>query len=82
MGKNGVKGVYDKDPTIYKDAKFYSTITFNEMKEKNIQIMDRSAIEMIEQTNIEILVFSMQNPENFQKAAHGINVGTICKKEK
>lgn len=82
MGKNGVKGVYDKDPTIYKDAKFYSSITFNEMKEKNIQIMDRSAIEMIEQTNIEILVFSMQNPENFQKAAHGINVGTICKKEK
>lgn len=82
MGKNGVKGVYDKDPTIYKEAVFYPEITYKEMKEKNIQIMDLSAIEMIEKTNIEILVFSMQNPENFQKAAHGENVGTICKKER
>ena len=78
MAKNGVKGVYDKDPTVYPDAKF----TFKEMKEFNIQIMDQTAVELIENTNIEILVFSMQNVENFQKAAQGINVGTICKKEK
>lgn len=80
MAKNGVKGVYDKDPTVYKDAKFFSEITFTQMRELNIQIMDQTAVEMIEKTNIEILVFSMQNIENFQKAAHGINVGTICKK--
>ena len=82
MAKNGVKGVYDKDPSIYEDAKFYPEITFKEMRELNIQIMDQSAIELIEKTNIEILVFSMQNVDNFQKAAHGINVGTICKKER
>ncbi len=82
MAKNGVKGVYDKDPTIYPDAKFFPEITFKEMKELNIQIMDQSAVELIENTDIEILVFSMQNVENFQKAAQGINVGTICKKEK
>lgn len=81
MAKNGVKGVYDKDPTIYKDAKFFSEITFKQMREMNIQIMDQSAVEMIEKSNIEILVFSMQNPENFQLAAQGKNVGTICKKE-
>lgn len=82
MAKNGVKGVYDKDPTVYPDAKFFPEITFKEMKEFNIQIMDQTAVELIENTNIEILVFSMQNVENFQKAAQGINVGTICKKEK
>ena len=82
MAKNGVKGVYDKDPTIHKDAKFYPEITYQEMKEKNLQIMDQSAIELIEKTNIQILVFSMQNLENFQRAARGENVGTICKKEK
>ena len=82
MAKNGVKGVYAKDPTIYPDAKFFPEITFKEMKELNIQIMDQSAVELIENTDIEILVFSMQNVENFQKAAQGINVGTICKKEK
>lgn len=82
MGKNGVKGVYDKDPTIHKDAKFFPEITYSEMRERNLQIMDQSAIELIEKTDIEILVFSMQNVENFQKAARGENVGTICRKGK
>ena len=82
MGKNGVKGVYDKDPTIYSDAKFYPEITYSEMREMNLQIMDQTAIELIEKTDIEILVFSMQDVENFQKAARGENVGTICKKRR
>ena len=80
MAKNGVKGVYDKDPTIHKDAVFFPEITYQKMRELNLQIMDQSAIELIEKTDIQILVFSMQNLENFQKAAKGENVGTICKK--
>lgn len=82
MGKNGVKGVYDKDPNVYEDAKFLPEVTYQEMREKNIQIMDQTAIELIEKSDIEILVFSMQNVENFQLAAKGKNVGTICKKER
>ena len=81
MAKNGVKGVYDKDPTKYSDAKFFPVITYKQMRDLNVQIMDQTAIELIENTNIEILVFSMQDVENFQKAARGENVGTICKKE-
>lgn len=80
MAKNGVKGVYDKDPTVYSDATFYPEITYKKMRELNVQIMDQTAIELIENTNIQILVFSMQNLENFHKAARGINVGTVCKK--
>ncbi len=80
MAKNGVKGVYDKDPTVYEDAKFFPEITYQEMREKNLQVMDQSAIELIEKTDIQILVFSMQDLDNFHKAAKGINVGTICKK--
>lgn len=82
MAKNGVKGVYDKDPTVHKDAKFFKEITYEEMQKLNIQIMDQSAIDLIKNTDIEILVFSMQNIDNFQRAAHGENVGTICKKER
>ena len=82
MAKNGVKGVYDKDPTVYSDAKFFPEITFQEMKELHLEVMDQSAIELIEKTDIQILVFQMQNLENFQKAAMGINVGTICKRSK
>ncbi len=80
MAKNGVKGVYDKDPTIYEDAVFFPEITYKQMRELNLQIMDQSAIELIENTDIQILVFSMQDLDNFHKAAKGINVGTICKK--
>ena len=80
MAKNGVKGVYDKDPTIHKDAVFFPEITYQKMRELNLQIMDQTAIELIEKTDIQILVFSMQNLENFQRAARGENVGTICKK--
>ena len=80
MGKNGVKGVYDKDPTVYSDATFYPEITYAKMRELNLQVMDQSAIELLEKTDIQILVFSMQNPENFERAAKGENVGTICKK--
>ena len=82
MAKNGVKGVYDSDPRKNPDAKFLPVVTYQEMIDMNIQIMDQSAIELIKNTNIEILVFSMQNVENFQRAARGENVGTICKKEK
>ncbi|MCQ2815349.1 MAG: UMP kinase [Bacilli bacterium] len=82
MAKNGVKGVYTKDPNVYKDAKFLPEVTYKEMEELKIQIMDASAIELIKDTDLEILVFSMSDPTNFDKAARGENVGTICKKEK
>ena len=82
MAKNGVKGVYDKDPNAHADAKFYPEITWKEMQEMNIKIMDQTAIELIEKTDIEILVFSMQNLDNFHRAARGENVGTVCKKER
>ena len=82
MAKNGVKGVYDKDPRAYEDAKFLPEVTYQEMRELGIQVMDQTAIELIEKTDIEILVFSMQEPENFRRAANGENVGTICKREK
>ena len=80
MAKNGVKGVYSKDPTKYDDAVFMPEITYKQMREMNVQIMDQTAIELIENSDIQILVFSMLELDNFHKAARGINVGTICKK--
>ncbi len=81
MGKNGVKGIFDKDPTKFADAKFYENITYQEIINKNLQIMDLSAVELIKDKDIEIRVFSMSDPENFKKVAKGENIGTTCKKE-
>ncbi len=80
MGKNGVKGVYDKDPTKYADAKFYPEITYKEILEKKLQIMDLSAVELIKDQNLQIRVFSMSDPENFIRVAMGEDIGTVCKK--
>ena len=80
MGKNGVKGVYDKDPSVYEDAKFFETITYEEILNLKLQIMDLSAIELIKDKDIEIRVFSMSDPQNIIRAANNEHIGTVCKK--
>ncbi len=80
MGKNGVEGVYDKDPTKFSDAKFIKNITYQEILDKRLQIMDLTAVELIKGENIQIRVFSMSNPDNFVKVAMGEDIGTTCKK--
>ena len=80
MGKNGVEGLYDKDPIKHKDAKFIPMITYQEIIDKKLQIMDLSAVELIKDQDIEIRLFSMSDPQNFIKVAMGENIGTVCKK--
>lgn len=80
MGKNGVEGIYDKDPTKFFDAKFFKEITYQEILEKKLQIMDLSAVELIKDKDVEIRVFSMSDPNNFLKVAMGEKIGTTCKK--
>ncbi len=79
MGKNGVHGVYDKDPRSNPDAKFFEFITFDEMLKLNLQIMDTSAIQLIKDENIKVCVFQME-ANNFIAASKGEHVGTICHK--
>jgi uridylate kinase len=79
MGKNGVEGVYDKDPRQNADAKFFPVITYEEMLKLNLQIMDTSAIELIKEKDIQIRVFRM-SADNFIAAAQGKTIGSICKK--
>ncbi|NLZ15136.1 MAG: UMP kinase [Erysipelotrichaceae bacterium] len=79
MGKNGVNGVYDKDPRTNADAKFFKFITFDEMLKLNLQIMDTSAIQLIKDENIKVCVFQME-ANNFIATAKGEHVGTICHK--
>ena len=79
MGKNGVEGVYDKDPRVDPNAKFYPVITYNEMIKQNLQIMDQTALELIKDKDIKVRVFRM-DAANFIKAAKGENVGSVCQK--
>jgi len=81
VGKNGVEGIYTADPNKDPNAKFIKTITYDEILNLNLQIMDISAIELIKDKNIQIRIFSMSNPENFLKVASGEDIGSVCKRK-
>lgn len=80
IGKNGVDGIYDDNPATNPNAKFISEITFNEIIKRNLQVMDISAIELIKDKDIDVRVFSMEDPNNFIRVAKGETLGTTCKK--
>lgn len=77
MAKYGVDGVYDDDPNKNPDAKFLSSLTFKEVLENHLQVMDASAIELIKDKDIIVRVFNMDDPKNIEKVVNGEKLGTI-----
>ena len=71
-----VDGVYDKDPDEYPDAVMYDEVTFDEVLEKELGIMDLSAIEMCRNNNIEIIVTNIANENALLDIINGKKVGT------
>ena len=68
-----VDGVYDKDPKKFPDAKRYACVTYNEVLEKNLGVMDATAIALARDNALPIIVFSLDEPGGFQGilAGHG-----------
>lgn len=82
MGKFGVDGVYDSDPRSNKDAHLIKDITFQDIIDSNLEVMDISAVELIKNSNIEIRVFNMEDPRNIEKATLDNDIGTTVRKGK
>lgn len=80
MGKNGVEGIYTDDPDKNPDAEFIKSITFDEIIERKLQVMDLSAVELLKKTNIDVRVFSMADSQNFLRVVNGEDIGTTVKK--
>lgn len=59
LGKNKIKGIYDSDPNINKDAKRYSKISYNEILSKNLKVIDATAATMARDNDINALVFDI-----------------------
>ncbi|MGN1130815.1 MAG: UMP kinase [Ruminococcus sp.] len=72
-----VDGVYDSDPKKNPDAVKYDKVSFSDVLNKDLAVMDSTAASMCRDNNIPILVFSIEEPENIYKAVCGENVGTI-----
>ena len=76
-----VDGVYDSDPKKNPNAVKYDTLSFMDVLNKNLQVMDSTAATMCKDNNIPILVFSIDQPANITKAISGDPIGTIVKEE-
>ena len=72
-----VDGVYDSDPKINKSAKKYDKITYQEVLDKELNVMDLFAIQKCQEKNIKILVMSFEEYQNIEKFFDGKQVGTL-----
>ena len=80
LAKN-VDGVYDKDPNKFADAKKYDTLTYMEVIEQGLQVMDTTATTICMDNNIPILVFGLEGDGNIKRAMLGEKIGTIVSKK-
>ena len=71
-----VDGVYDKDPMKYDDAKKFDSISYKEVIESDLKVMDMTAITMARENDLPIVVFDVNCPGNLKKILEGNNLGT------
>jgi uridylate kinase len=72
-----VDGIYDADPVHVADAKRYHEVSYIEVLQKNLKVMDSTAISLCMDNGLPILVFSMLETGNIKRAVLGEQVGTL-----
>lgn len=73
-----VDGVYEKDPKVHKEAKKFEKLTYSEaITNKDIEILDNSALSLCMDHKIPIMVFNLNVEDNIHKAVSGQQVGTL-----
>ena len=77
MKATRVDGVYDKDPKKHADAKFFRRLTYTEVLQRNLAVMDATAITLCRDNRLPILVFNLETQGNIVRAVAGEPIGTI-----
>ncbi len=76
-----VDGVYDSDPVLNKNAVKYDKLTYVDVINKNLGVMDSTAASLCMDNKIPIIVFELKDPDNIIKIVKGQTIGTIVKEE-
>ncbi|TNK92270.1 UMP kinase, partial [Mycoplasmopsis pullorum] len=71
MGKNKVEGIYDSDPKTNPNAKRFEKITYDEILERKLQVMDLTATSMARDNNISLIVFNIAEENSILRAIKG-----------
>ena len=72
-----VDGIYTADPEKDKNATKYTSITYDEVYNKGLKIMDLTATTMCKENNLPIIVFDMDTVGNLKKVIEGMEIGTL-----
>ena len=72
-----VDGVYDKDPMKFKDAEKFNNVTYSEVLNKNLRVMDLTAITLCKENNLPIQVFNINNSGDLKELVCGGKLGTL-----
>ncbi|SHF52297.1 UMP kinase [Ornithinibacillus halophilus] len=79
MAKNNVDGVYTDDPKLNKDAKKYDKLSFMDMLNEGLGVMDSTASSLCMDNDIPLVVFSIMEEGNIKKVVQGENIGTTIR---
>lgn len=77
MAKKGVDGVYDSDPAKNTDAVMFEELDYIEVIQRQLSVMDSTAISLCMDNHIPIVVFNIDKPGNILRAASGEKIGTL-----
>jgi uridylate kinase len=77
MAKNGVDGVYDKDPNKDASAVKFDTLTYDELMRKDLKVMDQTAVSLCKDTKMPIIVFDFAKKDAIPNILKGHQEGTF-----
>ena len=77
MKATKVDGIYDKDPMKHADAKKFDKISYIDVLNKGLQVMDSTAISMCMDNKLPIITFDLHTPGNILRAVMGESIGTL-----
>ena len=82
MKATRVDGVYDKDPHKHKDARMFRRLSYLDVLNRNLEVMDSTAISLCRDNRLPILVFNMTKPGNIRRVVMGEPLGTLVLDER
>lgn len=77
MKATKVDGIYDKDPAKHSDAVKFEKISYIDVLNRGLQVMDSTAISMCMDNKLPIITFDLTEPGNILRAVQGQNIGTL-----
>lgn len=72
-----VDGIYTADPELVPEAVMYDHITFDEVIDKSLRVMDKTAFTLCQENNLPIVVFNIYQKNNLQKLLQGEHLGSV-----